>query len=71
MPMYNNTSGSSNITAYNIGDDFVQVMFGNGQVYKYTYDSAGEDNVEEMKRLAESGSGLNSYILAYVKDDYE
>lgn len=71
MPLYSNISGNSNITAYNIGPDFIQVMFGNGEVYNYTYDSAGEDNVEEMKRLAESGSGLNSYILAYVKEDYE
>ena len=57
--------------AYNIGPDFIQVMFANGQTYNYTYESAGEDNVEEMKRLAELGSGLNSYILAYVKEDYE
>lgn len=71
MALYGNISGSSNITGYNIGDDFISVMFGNGEVYNYTYDSAGEESVEEMKRLAESGSGLNSYILAYVKDDYE
>lgn len=67
MPLYSNISGNSNITAYNIGDEFIQVMFANGQVYNYTYYSAGEDNVEEMKRLAESGSGLNGFIL----EDYE
>lgn len=71
MPVYNNISGTSNISAYNIGDDYIAVMFNNGQTYKYTYDSAGEDNVEEMKSLAESGSGLNSFILTNVKDDYE
>jgi len=71
MPIYSNISGASNISAYNIGPDFIDVMFNSGQVYRYSYDSAGEDNVEEMKRLAESGSGLNSYILAYVKEDYE
>jgi len=46
-------------------------MFRNGSVYTYSYDSAGEDNVEQMKQLAQSGSGLNSFILSNVKDDYE
>jgi hypothetical protein len=71
VPLYENISGSSNVSAYNIGPDFVQVMFGNGQIYNYTYDSAGEDTVEQMKSLALSGSGLNSFILNYAKDDYE
>lgn len=71
MPVYSNLSGSSNISAYNIGDEFIAVMFNNGNTYTYTYDSAGEDNVEEMKTLAQSGSGLNSFILTNVKDDYE
>jgi hypothetical protein len=71
MPLYNNSGGNSNIQAYDAGPDFISVMFGNGEVYKYTYDSAGEENVEQMKQLAESGSGLNAFILAYVKNDYE
>jgi hypothetical protein len=71
MPLYENIGGNSNITGYQIGDENIQVMFRNGQVYNYTYDSAGVDNVEQMKQLAQSGSGLNSFILSNVKDDYE
>lgn len=71
MAVYENISGGSNIVGYNMGDDFISVMFNNGQVYNYTYDSAGMDNVEQMKQLAQTGSGLNSFILNNVKDDYE
>lgn len=71
MPLYENIGGNSNITGYQIGDENIQVMFRNGSVYNYTYDSAGVDNVEQMKQLAQSGSGLNSFILSNVKDDYE
>ncbi len=61
MPAYINNTGESNI----------MVQFKNGEIYTYTYDSAGEDNVEEMKRLAQNGGGLNSFILTNVKYDYE
>ncbi len=71
MPDYNNFSGQSNITAYQIGEDRILVQFRNGEIYTYTYDSAGVDNVEEMKRLAQSGGGLNAFITQTVKYDYE
>lgn len=71
MPLYENIGGNSNITGYQIGDENIQVMFRNSEMYNYTYDSAGVDNVEQMKQLAQSGSGLNSFILNNVKDDYE
>ena len=31
-------------------------------VYLYTYDSAGEDDVEEMKELAKEGEELTRFI---------
>lgn len=71
MPDYNNFSGQSNITAYQIEEDRILVQFRNGEIYTYTYDSAGVDNVEEMKRLAQSGGGLNAFITQNVKYDYE
>jgi len=66
MALYENISGNSNITGYNIGEDFISVMFNNGSVYDYTYESAGQENVDQMKILARSGSGLNSFIYNNV-----
>ena len=64
------SSGGSNITGYDYGDDYIQIEFVNGEVYTYTYESAGKENVEEMKGLADNGNGLNSYINSYCKYDY-
>lgn len=70
MPRYKNTSGDSGICSYEIGVDFIDVQFTDGFTYRYSYSSAGENNVEEMKLLAEAGKGLNSFINQYVKQDY-
>jgi len=40
-------------------------------VYRYSYESTGRENVEEMKRLAAQGHGLNSFINRRVKYLYE
>lgn len=71
MERYKNLSGSSAISAYETGEDYIRVQFKDGSVYLYTYDSAGADDIEEMKILAESGQGLNAYINMNVKKDYE
>ncbi len=52
---YANKSGNSGVAAYATGETFIVV-------YKYTYDSAGADAVEEMKGLAIDGLGLSTYI---------
>lgn len=70
MQPYLNSTGKSNIDAYEIGADFIRVSFANGTTYTYDYDSTGEDNVDEMKRLAESGSGLNGFINKFAKESY-
>lgn len=63
MEPYKNLSGTSNIAAYQLGDDFIVVRFKSGQWtdYTYTYASAGS-SVDVMKQLAVQGYGLNSYI---------
>ena len=40
-------------------------------MYTYSYKSAGVENVEQMKKLARQGYGLNSFINKNVKYDYE
>jgi hypothetical protein len=47
------------------------VQFVNGGKYKYTYASAGKENVEKMKVLAIEGKGLSTFIQQHVKDMYE
>lgn len=68
---YLDRSGKSGIMDYDIGRDFIEIYFKKGSVYKWTYESCGEANVEEMKQLAQMGSGLNSYINLNCKEDYE
>ena len=72
MTKYVNLGGSSNVLAYEIGFDYIDVIFGGTNlIYRYSYRSAGMQAVETMKRLATSGSGLNSYINRYVRKQYE
>lgn len=71
MEQYLNLGGNSNVKAYLIGQDYIDVVFGRGALYRYSYRSAGKDKVEQMKMLAKKGIGLNSYIMGYAKMDYE
>ena len=72
MQMYKNLGGDSNIRCYEIGDDYIDVIFyGTAKMYRYSYASAGRQKVEQMKRLAQQGEGLNSYIMNYARFSYE
>ena len=62
MKRYGNRHGNSGIAAYEVGKDFIRLRFTSGSVYLYTYDSAGEDDIEEMKELAKEGEGLTRFI---------
>jgi hypothetical protein len=70
MRIYENNNGDSNIFGYDVGEDFIIVYFQNG-TYKYTYKSAGEEQVKQMVELAEEGTGLNQYINLFCKYSYE
>ena len=70
MERYKNLSGGSGIVAYESGPDFIRVQFSSGSVYLYTYESAGSENIEEMKELASKGEGLNSFINTTVRYYY-
>lgn len=72
MERYRNSGGDSGVSAYEIGSDYILVKFsGIGRTYRYSYRKAGQNHVENLKRLAQSGSGLNSYINNYVKNLYD
>ncbi len=71
MEPYRNIKGNSGVRAYEIGPDYVTIEFSDGAVYRYTYASAGEENVERMKGLAEAGQGLNTFLSTNVMKLYE
>lgn len=70
MEKYQNLSGKSGVSAFEIGDDNIKIQFSDYSMYLYTYSSAGRENIETMKMLAKSGKGLNSYISRVVKKLY-
>ncbi len=71
MQIYKNLGGNSNIIAFELGDDYIDVQFNKGMIYRYSYISAGILKVNEMKRLALQGHGLNSYIMRNARINYE
>ncbi|MBK6366165.1 MAG: hypothetical protein IPF65_02600 [Polaromonas sp.] len=70
MERYKNFSGTSGIAAFEIDTGSIKVQFKDGAVYLYTTQSAGTSTLEQMKQLAISGSGLNSYIMTNAKKSY-
>ena len=70
MKIYRDLNNDSGINAYEISDDSITVRFKTGAVYLYNYLSTGAIHIEEMKRLAEAGDGLNSYIGRKIKGNY-
>jgi hypothetical protein len=70
MERYRDLDGDSNVLEYELGNDYIKVRFADGSVYLYTYLSTGSQNVEEMKRLAVVGEGLNKFISKFVRKNY-
>ena len=72
MNRYGNLRGNSGVIFYEIGSDYIKVKFSRTfSSYTYSYRSAGKNNIEQMKRLAQRGSGLNGYIKRYVNNLYD
>lgn len=71
MEQYRNIEGQSEVSAYEIGADYITLEFSDGSTYRYTYASAGQENVERMKGLATAGQGLDKFINTPVSKLYE
>lgn len=67
---YRNISGGSSVKRYRIDVHSITVQFQNGEMFEYSYASAGRRHVETMKLLAQAGWGLGSYIDQVVKYGY-
>jgi hypothetical protein len=70
MKRYRNLEGHSGVVAYEIDLQKISVEFVSGDIYDYTYGSAGRARVETMKALAEAGRGLATFISRYAHDAY-
>lgn len=70
MKRYRNLSGESGVVAYDSHAHSIVVEFQDGTRYEYTEQSAGNDTIEAMKKLASLGQGLNTFISRFVRDRY-
>lgn len=63
MQPYKDIDGDSGVEAYEYGDDYIRIKFKNtGRIYEYTNATAGAATISTMKRLADSGEGLQAFI---------
>ncbi|HTM67427.1 MAG TPA: hypothetical protein VL093_13955 [Flavipsychrobacter sp.] len=46
------------------------LRFRNNELYLYDDVKPGKEHVEQMKRLAETGKGLTTYVTKHVRDNY-
>ena len=59
---YPNRSGRSGVLAYKLVRSGIQIQFVSGPPYEYTAALSGVDHVEALRRRAEQGRGLATYI---------
>lgn len=71
MERYSNKRGNSPITHYQIENEKIIIWFIGGKSYTYSYNGAGKYHVEQMKILAQKGSGLSAYVTQNVKFEYD
>ncbi|HMN78909.1 MAG TPA: hypothetical protein PKA20_03150 [Burkholderiaceae bacterium] len=70
MEPYQDIDGDSGIAAFELGPGSIIVRFHHGGTYLYDASAPGARHVDEMRRLAAAGSGLNTYINRFVRDNY-
>ena len=72
MQRYADINNDSGVIGYEISATSITVWFdGTVRPYTYSYAVAGQNHVEKMKQLAQSGDGLNAYINYNVKFKYD
>ncbi len=60
MKSYRNKK--SGVTGYEYSDRWIRIRFASGGIYAYTAESIGATHLAALKKLADSGDGLNTYI---------
>ena len=68
---YKNFSGKSGVLAFETGTDFINIKFTDSHyIYTYNYKKPGKKFVEQLKKLADDGKGLSTYISQEVRENY-
>ncbi len=62
MRIYTDLNGDSGISAYDYGDEWIRIQFKHGGTYEYRLAGIGSSHLNNLKRLADSGDGLNTYL---------
>ena len=70
MTPYRDWDHDSGISAYEIGLSHIDIQFKSGGTYRYTALLAGQENINQMARLARAGDGLNAFINNVLKRRY-
>lgn len=60
MKPYRNAD--SGVTGYEYNDRRIHIRFASGAIHAYTRASIGAKHLAALKKLADSGDGLNTYI---------
>jgi len=72
MEIYLNLNGNSGISRYSINSTSIRIQFKtNAKVYVYSNSRPGQSHVNNMKQLAISGSGLQTYINKYIRTNFD
>jgi hypothetical protein len=61
---------NSGVGGYEYGPDYIITKFGD-KFYLYSDKVTGPANIEQMKKLADRGKGLSSFISRNVKSNFE
>jgi hypothetical protein len=68
---YKNSSKKSGVVAYEAGKTFIRIKFKDAPfIYTYNYIKPGKTHVLQMRKLADEGNGLSTYISQNVRDNY-
>ncbi len=72
MQRYADIDRDSGVMGFDINDTSITVYFKKTtRPYIYSYRKAGMHHVEQMKRLAVAGDGLNAYININVRNSFD
>jgi len=76
MEIYKDIDNDSGVASFEIDDDSITVKFKEANklghtTYKYSNRKAETNNIEQMKKLAILGDGLNAFINKNVRKEYD
>ena len=71
MQRYRNRNGSSGVVAFEIAEEFIDVKFAAGEIYRYSSRRPGARDLQHMKELALRGEGLSTFISRHIRTRYE